>query len=50
MKKAEGAAYAEKAVKDSGWLPAYIRIAPAPGENQSGAEGAEIHPFAVAGE
>lgn len=52
MKKAEGAAYAEKAVMDSGWLPAYIRIAPVPGEDESGAqaESAEIHPFPVAAE
>ena len=47
MKKAEGAAYAEKAVKDNGWLPANIRIPPATTDE---AESAEIHPFPVAAE
>lgn len=47
MKKAEAAAYAEKAVKDSGWLPAHIRIPPATPDE---AESAEIHPFPVAAE
>lgn len=48
MKKAEAATYAEKAVKDSGWLPAPIRIATAPVEDE--AESAEIHPLPVAAE
>lgn len=47
MKKAEAAAYAEKAVKDSGWLPAHIRIPPAIMDE---ADSAEIHPFPVAAE
>lgn len=30
MKKAEAAAYAERAVKDTGWLPQHIRIEAGP--------------------
>lgn len=47
MKKAEGTAYAEKAVKDSGWLPGKVRIPPATIDE---AESAEIHAFPVAAE
>jgi ParB family chromosome partitioning protein len=47
MKKAEGAVYAEKAVKDSGWLPGNVRIPPA---TMDEAESAEIDPFPVAAE
>jgi ParB family chromosome partitioning protein len=47
MKKPEAAVYAEKAVKDSGWLPANIRIAPADVED---AESGETHQFPVAAE
>lgn len=47
MKKADAADYAFKSIKDSGWLPAHIRIAPAPTEK---AEGVEIDQFPAAAE
>jgi ParB family transcriptional regulator, chromosome partitioning protein len=47
MKKPEAVDFADKALKDSGWLPAPIRVAKPEAED---ADSAEIHQFPVAAE